>query len=128
MSKKLVATEMDYWRTTRIPKHKRGRNKESRKRNERFKKISNRWYCHIKRMEYERMTKEIVGWEAEGKRRMGRPEEKWIEDVRESHHDCGLEEREFQLEFEEKSTLEMPHCSFSFFPPQNIVLQEKLYY
>jgi len=39
------------------------------------------WYGHVKRMEEERLPKQLLEWHAEGRRRRGRPRTTWKQDI-----------------------------------------------
>jgi hypothetical protein len=39
------------------------------------------WYGHVKRMEKERLPKQLLEWRAEGRRRRGRPRTTWKQDI-----------------------------------------------
>jgi hypothetical protein len=45
-----------------------------------------RWFGHVKRIPGNRLPLIILEWEPEGKRRRGRPKERWIDGVRRSKY------------------------------------------
>jgi hypothetical protein len=49
---------------------------------------------HVKRMPGNRLPLKILEWEPEGKRRTGRPKERWIDGVRRSMTNHGLTEED----------------------------------
>jgi hypothetical protein len=49
-----------------------------------------RWFGHVKGMPGNRLQLKILEWEPEGKRRRGRPKERWIDGVRRSMTNHGL--------------------------------------
>jgi hypothetical protein len=53
-----------------------------------------RWFGHVKRMPGNRLLLKILEWEPEGKRRSGRPQERWIDGVRRSMTNHGLTEED----------------------------------
>jgi hypothetical protein len=53
-----------------------------------------RWFGNVKRMPGNRLPRKILEWEPEGKRRRGRPKERWIDGVRRSMTNRGLTEEE----------------------------------
>jgi hypothetical protein len=53
-----------------------------------------RWFGHVKRMSGNRLPLKILEWEPEGKRRRGRPQERWIDGVRRSMTNHGLTEED----------------------------------
>jgi hypothetical protein len=53
-----------------------------------------RWFGHVKRMPGNRLPLKVLEWEPEGKRRRGRPKERWIDGVRRSMTNHGLTEED----------------------------------
>jgi hypothetical protein len=53
-----------------------------------------RWFGHVKRMPGKRLPLKILEWQPEGKRRRGRPKERWIDGVRRSMTNHGLTEED----------------------------------
>jgi hypothetical protein len=99
---KLLATEMDFWRRSAI------KSRKEKIRNGTIKEIMEvgknilevieekrlRWFGHVKRMPGNRLPLKILEWEPEGKRRRGRPKERWIDGVRRSMTNHGLTEED----------------------------------
>lgn len=65
-----------------------------------------RWFDHVSRMEEGRLGKEILNWEAEGRRRSGRPRKEWMADVRVSIDGNGLRETDSENRTVLKENLE----------------------
>ena len=55
-----------------------------------------RWFGHFTRMEEDRIPKMIFEWNAEGKRRRGKPQEKLMDEIRRSMNGLELTEEEAQ--------------------------------
>jgi hypothetical protein len=53
-----------------------------------------RWFGHVKRMPGNRLPLKVLEWEPEGKRRRGRPKERWIDEVRRCMTNHGLTEED----------------------------------
>jgi hypothetical protein len=53
-----------------------------------------RWFGHVKRMPGNRLPLKVLEWEPEGKRRRGRPKERWIDEVRRNMTNHGLTEED----------------------------------
>ena len=51
-----------------------------------------RWFGHIKRIGEGRIPKMILEWNAEGRRRRGNPQEKWMDGIRRSMNRLELTE------------------------------------
>ncbi|XP_045480901.1 uncharacterized protein LOC123685289 [Harmonia axyridis] len=85
--KTLEATEMDFWRRAA------GRSKLERFTNNRIREIMGvthtitqdikinqlRWYGHVRRMEDQRLPKQILDWTPQGRRKKRRPRKSWRE-------------------------------------------------
>jgi hypothetical protein len=99
---KLLEAEMDFWRRSE---------RKSRKENVRNGTIREimvvrknilevteekrlRWFGHVKIMPGNRLPLKVLEWEPEGKRRRGRPKERWIDGVRRSMTNHGLTEED----------------------------------
>jgi hypothetical protein len=54
------------------------------------------WFVHVKRMTGNRLPLKILEWEPEGKRRTGRPKERWIDGIRRSMINHGLREEDIR--------------------------------
>jgi hypothetical protein len=99
---KLLATEIDFWRrSARKSRKEKFRNGTIRQIVEVRKDILEvieekwlRWFGHVKRMPGNRLPLKILEWEPEGTRRMGRPKERWINEVRRSMTNHGLTEED----------------------------------
>jgi hypothetical protein len=97
-AKKLLATEMDFWRRSdRKSRKEKVRNVTTREVMEVGKNILEvieekrlRWFGHVKRMPGNRPPLKILEWEPQGTRRRGRPKERWIDGVRQSMTNHGL--------------------------------------
>jgi hypothetical protein len=80
---KLLATEMDFWRSARKSRKEKVRNVTIRDIMEVEKNVLEvteekrlRWFGHVKRMPGNRLPLKILEWEPEGTRRRGRPKER----------------------------------------------------
>jgi hypothetical protein len=98
---KLLATEMDFWRSARKSRKEKVRNGTIRETMEVGKNILEvieenrlRWFGHVKRMPRNRLPLNILKWEPEGTRRRGRPKERRIDGVRRSMTNHGLREED----------------------------------
>lgn len=88
LKSKLLATEMDFWRrSARISRRERIRNEVIRDKMKCKKSIIDfvehkqlKWYGHVRRMEQERLPKNIIDWIPNG-RKKGRPPNTWIQEV-----------------------------------------------
>ena len=45
-----------------------------------------RWFGHIPRMGEDRIPKMILEWNAEGRRRPGKPQEKWMDGIKDERN------------------------------------------
>jgi hypothetical protein len=98
---KLLATEMDFWKSARKSRKVKVRNVTIREVMEVRKNILEvieekrlRWFGHVKRLPENRLPLKVLEWELEGTRRRGRPKERWIEGVRRSMTNRGLTEED----------------------------------
>jgi hypothetical protein len=98
---KLLATEMDFWRSVRKSRKEKVRNGTIRASMEVGKNILEvteekrlRWFGQGKRMPGNRLPRKILEWEPEGTRRRGRPKERWIDGVRRSMTNHRLREED----------------------------------
>lgn len=100
---KVQAVEMDFWRrclkVTRLDKI---RNEVVRQRmdvgtsvNERIGARRLRWYGHVRRMSDESWPNRILDWVPPGRRRRGRPRNRWMEGVQEEMAGRGLQEEDW---------------------------------
>jgi hypothetical protein len=96
---KLLATEIDFWKSARKSRKEKVRNSTIREVMEVRKNILEvteekrlRWFGHVKRMSGNRLPLKILEWEPVGTRRRGRPKETWIDGVRRSMTNHGLRE------------------------------------
>jgi hypothetical protein len=93
---------MDFWRrSARKSRKEKVRNVTIRESMEVEKNILEvieekrlRWFGHVKRMPGNRLPRKILEWEPEGRRRRGRPKERWIDGVRRSMTNHGLIEED----------------------------------
>jgi hypothetical protein len=101
-AKKLLATEMDFWRrSARKSRKEKLRNVTIIEITEVGKNILEvteekrlRWFGYVKRMPGNRLPLKILEWEPQGTRRRGRPEDRWIDGVRRSMTNHGLTEED----------------------------------
>jgi hypothetical protein len=100
---KLVATEMDFWRSARKSGKEKFRNGTIREIMEVGKIILEvieekrlRWLGRVKTMTGNRLPLKILEWEPEGTRKRGRPKERWIDGVRRSMTNHGMREEDIR--------------------------------
>ena len=101
---KLLATEMDYWRRaarkSRMDKIRNQRIRElmevDRNILEVIEERKMRWFGHVERMGEDRIPKMILEWNAEGRRRRGKPREQWMDGIRRSMNRMELTEEDAQ--------------------------------
>jgi hypothetical protein len=98
---KLLATEMDFWRSERKSRKEKVRNVTIREVMEVRKNILElieekrlRCFGYVKRMPGNRLPLKVLEWEPEGTRRRGRLKERWIDGVRRSMTNHGLTEED----------------------------------
>lgn len=97
--RKLLATEMDFWRrSARISRLEHIRNERIREIMKapttiideiRTKQLI--WFGHVQRMNQERLPKKIIDWRPPGRRKRGRPRRSWRDGINEV-----LEERDIE--------------------------------
>ena len=97
MEKKLDACEMRWLRRMlRVSYKEHTTNEEIRRRtqqmpiNERIRKIRMTWMGHLLRMEDNRIAKQIYQWQPSKKRRRGRPQKRWMDNIEEDLGRAGL--------------------------------------
>ena len=101
---KLLSTEMDYWRRaarkSRMDKVRNQRIREIMKVDKNILEVIEerklRWFGHITRMGEDRIPKMILEWNAEGRRRRGKPQEKWMDGIKRSMNRLELTEEDAQ--------------------------------
>lgn len=55
-----------------------------------IKSLRLKWFCHVKRMQNQRMPKQIAAAKVEGTRERGRPRRRWRDEVLEASVHSGL--------------------------------------
>jgi hypothetical protein len=96
--KRLQAVEMDYLRrSVRVSRLEHISNQEIRTRMnaeesiiDRIKNKGPSWFGHVLRMEEERWPKQLYQWKPPGKRKRGRPNKSWREEVMTTVQSRGL--------------------------------------
>lgn len=101
--KKLLSTEMMYWRRScRLTLRDRVRNERIREEMETngtvldtIKEKQMKWYGHLRRMEPERIPLRIWNWKPKERNKRGRPRKRWIKDIRQRMEEIGLQEEDW---------------------------------
>lgn len=100
IEKRLMATEMDFWRRSAgISRREKIRNEVIRKKMDIKKSIIDfiegkqlLWYGHTKRMSKERLPQKIMEWEPTGRKKRGRPPTTWIQGIQAAIRRRNIEE------------------------------------